>query len=62
MFFNQNRSIINMFIDNIKIIILKLGYFIEKIKTKLVFALQIIEMGFISFCQKMKIDKDKNKQ
>lgn len=50
-----NRSIMNTFVDNIKIINIKKSGFIKKIKEKLIAAFSIVDINFISFYLSLKL-------
>lgn len=56
------RLIINIFVDNIKVIDIKrLGY-IEKVKLKLVAAFKIIDINPISFYLRLKVKRNQAKK
>ena len=57
-----NRPIISMFVDDIKIIAPKRSGFIEKVKTELVSAFQMVDMGLISFYLGLRVDRNREKK
>lgn len=50
-----NRSILDTFIDNIKIMALKKSEIIQCIKVKLIISFSIVNMGYISFYLGLKV-------
>lgn len=57
-----NRSIISIFVDNIKIMAPKKSDFIKKIKIKLVSVFHIIDIGSIIFYLSLKVDHNRQKK
>lgn len=56
--FNINSLIVNIFINNIKIIGVKRLDYIKKVKKKFAIIFKIIDIGFINFYLDLKIERN----
>lgn len=57
-----NKPIINIFVDNIKIIAIKKSRFIKKVIVKLISSFQMADMGLISFYFDLKVEQNREKK